>query len=143
MTQVDFYILSPQARDDRFGIACRLAEKAWKSGHRVLINTADHEEARHLDGLLWSYRDESFIPHAPLGGADPSLNPILIGKSDQDPGEEHDILINLASEVPTFFSRFARVLECVDNNEAAKQASRDRYRFYKEHGYPLNTHNIA
>jgi DNA polymerase-3 subunit chi len=143
MTQVDFYILAAQARDDRFGLACRLTDKAWRQGRRVLLHTAGPEDARHLDGLLWSYRDQSFIPHGALGQADPALNPVLIGNPGQDPGDEHDVLINLATEVPTFFSRFDRVLECVDNDEAARQASRDRYRFYKEHGYPLQTHAIA
>lgn len=143
MTQVDFYILAPQADDDRFGLACRLAEKAWQQGRRILLHTDSNDDARHLNGLLWSYREQSFIPHGQLGEADPELNPVLIGQPEQDPGEEHDVLINLATEVPTFFSRFDRVLECVDNNEAAKQASRDRYRFYKEHGYPLKTHDIA
>jgi DNA polymerase-3 subunit chi len=143
VTQVDFYILTDQARDDRFGLACRLAEKAWQQGRRVLLHTGGTDEARHLDRLLWSYREQSFVPHGALGEADPALNPVLVGRPGQDPGEEHDVLINLASEVPTFFSRFDRVLECVDSDEAARQASRDRYRFYNEHGYPLQTHNIA
>lgn len=143
MTQVDFYILAERASDDRFGLACRLAEKAWKQGRRVLLHTASADEAQHLDRLLWSYREQSFIPHGRLGEADPALNPVLITQTGQEPGEEHDVLINLDTEVPTFFSRFDRVLECVDNNEAAKQASRNRYRFYREHGYPLETHDIA
>jgi DNA polymerase-3 subunit chi len=53
------------------------------------------------------------------------------------------VLINLASEVPEFFSRFERLIECVDHEESVKAAGRQRFRFYREHGYPLNTHNIA
>lgn len=143
MTQVDFYILAAQARDNRFGLACRLAEKAWRQGHRVLLHTANREEARHLDRLLWTYRDGSFIPHGHLGEADPALNPVLISAGDQDPAEEHDVLVNLAAEIPTFFSRFDRVAECVDHDEAARKASRQRYRYYQQHGYPLQTHEIA
>lgn len=143
MTQVDFYILADRARDDRFGLACRLAEKAWRQGHRVLVHAGSNDEARHLDRLLWTYRDGSFVPHGTLGQADPALNPVLICPPGQDPGEEHDVLINLATEIPTFFSRFDRVAECVDHDEAARKACRQRYRYYQEHGYPLNTHNIA
>lgn len=143
MTQVDFYILQDHARDDRFGLACRLAEKAWRQGRRVLLHTGSAEEARHLDRLLWTYRDGSFVPHGPLGDADPALNPVLICRQGQEPAEEHDVLINLASEIPTFFSRFDRVAECVDHDEAARKACRQRYRYYQEHGYPLQTHDIA
>jgi DNA polymerase-3 subunit chi len=143
VTQVDFYILGGDARDDRFGLACRLAEKAWRQGRRVLLHAGSSDEARHLDRLLWCYRDESFIPHGRLGEADPALNPVLIAETGQDPAEEHDVLINLAHEIPTFFSRFDRVAECVDHEEAARKASRQRYRYYQQHGYPLNTHEIA
>ncbi len=143
MTRVDFYILKEQARDDRFGLACRLAEKAWRQGHRVLLYTGSQDEARHLDRLLWTYRDGSFLPHGALGQADPQMNPVLIGQPGQEPGDEHDVLINLATEIPTFFSRFDRVAECVDHNEDARKACRQRYRYYKEHGYPLQTHDIA
>jgi DNA polymerase-3 subunit chi len=52
-------------------------------------------------------------------------------------------LINLASEVPTFFGRFERLIECVDHEESVKAASRERFRFYREHGYSLKTHAIA
>lgn len=142
MTQVDFYILKPQARDDRFGLACRLAEKAWQKGHRVLIHTNDDEEARHLDRLLWVYRDQSFVPHGRLDKVDADLNPVLLTCQGQEPGDEHDVLINLAAEVPRFFSRFERVAECVDKDEQARQLSRKRFRYYREHGYPLNSHDI-
>lgn len=143
MTRVDFYILQDQARDDRFGLACRLAEKAWRQGHRVLLVTADADEARHLDRLLWTYRDGSFVPHGQLGTAPADMNPILVGHLGQDPGEEHDVMVNLATQVPTFFSRFDRVAECVDHDEDARKACRERYKYYKEHGYPLQTHDIA
>lgn len=143
MTRVDFYILEDNARDDRFGLACRLAEKAWQQGHRVLIQADSEEEARHLDRLLWVYRDQNFVPHGMLGKADNGLNPILIALPGQEPGEEHGVLINLATEVPRFFSRFERVAECVDKDEGARQRSRERFRFYREHGYPLESHQIG
>lgn len=142
MTQVDFYILKPEARDDRFGLACRLAEKAWQNGHRVFIHASNDEEARHLDRLLWVYREQSFVPHGLLGKADAVMNPVLIAVPGQEPGEEHDVLVNLAAEVPKFFSRFERVAECVDKDENARQLSRRRFQYYREHGYPLNSHNI-
>jgi len=141
MTQVDFYILGEQARGDRFGLACRITEKAWQQGHRVYLHTGSDAEARHLDRLLWTHREESFIPHGLLGESDPALTPVLIGHGEQA-GDEHDVLINIASGVPPFFSRFTRVAELIDNDPAVRSDGRQRYRTYRDRGYTLNTHQI-
>ena len=142
MTQVDFYILKDGSRGDRFELACRITEKALKAGHRVTIHTPSEEEALKMDKMLWTYNEQNFIPHGLLDSADCKLNNVLIGNAE-NAHEEHDVLINLAMEVPTFFSRFQRLAECVDIDDVARQASRERYRFYRDRGYPLSTHEIA
>ncbi|MEJ2644677.1 MAG: DNA polymerase III subunit chi, partial [Gammaproteobacteria bacterium] len=60
----------------------------------------------------------------------------------ESPETDCDVLINLAAEVPLFFSRFERVAELIGNNEENKQQGRQRYRFYKDRGYTLDTHNL-
>lgn len=94
-----------------------------------------------MERLLWTFRDGSFIPHGLLGQADPAYTPVLVGNGE-DATEEHDILINLHSEVPQFFSRFQRVAEPIDQDAQVRTAGRNRYRFYKDRGYPLETHEI-
>ncbi|MCG8428072.1 MAG: DNA polymerase III subunit chi [Chromatiales bacterium] len=141
MTQVDFYILAEQAPGNRHALACRLAEKAWQQGRRIYLHTSSAEESRHMDRLLWTFRDGSFIPHGLTENADPTLNPILIG-NDNSAGEEHDVLINLATTVPDFFSRFERIAELIDHDPEIRKAGRDRYRFYRDRGYPMQTHDI-
>lgn len=142
MTRIDFYVLQDSAPGNRFTLACRLIEKAWQKGHRVLICTQDEEQTRHMDRLLWTHRDQSFIPHALLGKSDSHLNPVLITDTD-DADDEHDVLINLCQQIPPFFSRFERVIECVDKEETQRAASRERFRFYRDRGYPLDTHQIS
>ncbi len=142
MTQIDFYVLQPQASGDRYQLACRIAEKARRGGQRVLIHTPNDAEAHHVDGLLWTLWEQSFIPHGRLGADDAAINPILIGDGGTDLAE-HQVLINLAPDVPLFFSRFDRLIECVDHDEQIKTASRQRFRYYREHGYPLKTHKIT
>lgn len=141
MTQVDFYILTDQSRANRYALACRIAEKAWQQGRRVYLHTNSNEESNHIDKLLWSFREGSFIPHSLIEKADPELNPIQIGNGN-DAGNEHDVLINLAMEVPVFFSRFDRVAELIDHDPEIRKAGRERYRFYRDRGYPMNTHDI-
>ena len=142
MTRVDFYVLSEQSGENRYHFTCRLAEKAYRQGRRVYIHTSSLDEARHLDRLLWTFRDGSFIPHGCLPEADPSVTPVLIGH-DGNVGDEQDVLINLGPEPPAFFSRFERLAEPLDNDPAVKASGRNRFRFYRERGYPLETHTIS
>ena len=108
----------------------------------MLIATESEEDLRHMDRLLWVHRDQSFIPHGILGKSDPKLNPVLLSTANEA-GDEHDVLINLCLSAPDYFSRFERVAECVDQEEQTLEASRERYRFYRECGYPLAIHNIS
>lgn len=141
MTRVDFYVPTTPGRGDRFGLACRLAEKAWGQGHRVLVHCASAEDAQRMDRLLWVFRDQSFVPHGRLGQVDAALTPVLIAPPGEA-GDEHDVLINLAPDVPLFFSRFDRVVEPVEADQAARDASRSRYTFYRDRGYQPTTHRL-
>jgi len=141
MTQVDFYVLDEQATGNRFTLACRLSEKIYHQGRRIYIHTGSEEETRHMDRLLWTFRDGSFVPHGTEDGCDPGVTPIIIGHRGSNE-TEHDVLINLASEVPVFFSRFERVAEVIDKEPPVVAAGRERFRFYRDRGYPLNKHDI-
>jgi len=141
VTKVDFYILGDHAHGDRFQLACRIAEKARQAGNRILIHCQSNEEAAHVDRLLWTFWEQRFVPHGLIGRDEPAINPILIGDGSEAI-DENQVLVNLAAAVPTFFGRFKRLVECVDHDTAVKSAGRDRFRYYREHGYPLETHTI-
>ncbi len=139
MTQVDFYILATSDASGRERFACRLAEKAFRAGYRVHLNSATPEQAEQLDQLLWTFRPGSFIPHS-LAQAGEEV-PVLIG-CGSEPAAESDLLINLADDIPTCFSRFRRLAEIVDQDPQRRDRGRQRYRFYQERGYPLVHHSI-
>jgi DNA polymerase-3 subunit chi len=142
LTQVDFYVLDGNAAGDRYQLACRIAEKARAAGHRVVMHSPLRDEVAHLDRLLWTHQEHSFIPHGVIGRDDPALNPILIGDASGT-DDEHGVLVNFAPAVPSFFSRFERLVECIDHDADVKAAGRERFRYYREHGYPLKTHTIS
>ncbi len=141
MTRVDFYIIEGGGTPARPLFACRLVEKAVARGHQVYINTGSTAQLRQLDDLLWSFRDGSFLPHAIYDQAGPERPPVLLGHATE-PQECNDVLVNLAQEVPSFFSRFNRMAELVDGDETQRAAARERYRFYKDRGYTLKTHSL-
>ena len=140
MTQVDFYILDGNGPRGRALFVCRLADKVAGMGHKVFVQAESEGAARELDDLMWTYSDRSFLPHC-LAGQDPEAK-VHIGHG-AEPGEGFHLLINLSAEVPGFFSRFERVAEVVDGDEARKVQGRERFRFYKDRGYPLKTNNLG
>src|ERR1043166_2685476 len=139
MTRVDFYILPDAGGDDAVAAACKLCDKAVSSGSRVYVHAPDARDQDAIDKLLWTLRQGSFLSHERYSGA-PIEEPfpqVLLG--DREPPASHNqILINLGTEVPPYFSRFERVLEVVPGGEARAQ-SRNRYKFYKDRGYELKS----
>lgn len=143
MTRIDFYSLKEGSRGDRFLLTCRLAERIHLSeGLRIYIYVPDRTQAQHLDRLLWTYKEQSFLPHGLADRTDRALTPILIGH-DGDPEDEDQVLINLALDVPTFFGRFERLCEPVDQEPAVRTAGRERFRYYRDRGYEMHHHQIA
>ncbi|HQQ62810.1 MAG TPA: DNA polymerase III subunit chi [Pseudomonadales bacterium] len=140
MTRVDFYILPQADESARLQYVCRLADKAWQLGNRILIHTVSNDAAQQMDRALWTFRPDSFVPHDVLPAM--QLSPVHIG-SGEDSGGHHDLLINLGATIPGFFSRFERVAEVVTQEPAQLAQSRERYRFYRERGYALEIHNIG
>ena len=144
MTQVDFYISDSDSADARLRLACRIVDKAVERDHHVFIHATSDEEARQLDELLWTFSQGSFIPHRVVRDElrEPPLEPVLIGVNQPPAPGRWEVLINLAADVPEFFSRYERVAEVVDADAARREQSRERYRFYRDRGYKLNTHQV-
>ncbi|MEJ2061404.1 MAG: DNA polymerase III subunit chi [Gammaproteobacteria bacterium] len=136
MTEIDFYLIQSSRPDGRLVMVCRLAAKAYGLGHRIHIHTAGPPQSEQLDDLLWTFQDGSFVPHEI--GNDPGT-PVTINHAHTPEGE-CDVLINLAADVPAFFSRFLRVAEVLD--EGTRETGRERYRFYRDRGYALRHHEL-
>jgi DNA polymerase-3 subunit chi len=142
VTRVDFYVL-PAGTADPVLTACKLCEKAVGQGLAVYLHAAP-DVAEALDGALWSYRQGSFLAHEPWRGQPVTapVPPVLIGELEP-PASHYQVLINLAEEIPAWFSRFERVLEIVCGDEAARSRSRSRFKSYRDRGFPLQTHELA
>ncbi|CEG57948.1 DNA polymerase III subunit chi [Legionella fallonii] len=139
--RVDFYLLASDQPDALWLVACRLLEKAYKRNHKVYVHCGSQNDAEFLDDLLWSFRDDSFIPHNLIGEGPEPPPPIQIGFG-KEPRGFNDILLNLAPEIPAFHSKFKRVMELVSNQETEKEQSRIHYKEYRAKGYELHTHHL-
>ena len=141
MTQIDFYLVPGESVENRLRFACRLTDKAYRLGNRVFIHTESAQQTRLLDDLLWTFQQNSFVPHSLYQDTGETPAPVLLAH-DAEPDAGSQVLINLAAEVPLFFSRFERVVEIVDQDENQRQQARERFKFYRDRGYDLHTHNL-
>ena len=144
--QVSFYHLGSDQPQDIARFCCRLADKAWQLGHSVAILTRDGHQSRMLDDLLWTFRDEGFLPHA-LAEDDPEHSaPVRIAERLDGLGNA-DLLINLcpaiSDELEAHEPRFSRIAEIIDENPQTKQQGRIRYSYYDKKNYPLEYHDIT
>jgi len=141
MTRVDFYISADKQAQARELLACRVIDKAHQQQSPIYIHTDSSEQMNKFDKLLWTFREQSFIPHSCVSTEQSQYCNIIVGH-EEPPENQNQVLVNLANDVPMFFSRFDRVIEIVHEDDAAKQYGRERYKFYKDRGYALSTHNI-
>ena len=140
--RVDFYLLNDSEATAFWLLACRLIEKAYQRGHRIFVLCKTQDDAEHLDELLWTYKDDSFIPHNLQGEGPEPPPPVQIGFGNEPRGFS-DILINMLDPIPPYFMRFNRIIELVSSDEEAKIISRNHYRDYRNKGCQLHTHNLS
>jgi DNA polymerase-3 subunit chi len=143
MAEAVFYVLPSESPQDRYLFACKLIEKAYRSGCFCYVLTDTEEQGRKIDDLLWTFRAGSFIPHELYTGEPPSLEKVvLIGAPDAPEGWQKTV-INLSSRCPGELGKIERVLEILDNSEATKKLGRDRYRHYQQSGVSITTHKMG
>ncbi len=142
--RVDFYVLPHSDPHQRLVFACRLAEKAYHLQNRVFINTESRAQAQQLDELMWTFRDGSFVPHDLYaeGSAPEDEGPILVAH-EAAPHQSMDLLINLVPAVPAFLDSFERLAELVDADAGRRTAARERFKYYRDQGFALETHNLG
>jgi DNA polymerase-3 subunit chi len=138
MTTIDFYTHV----EDRLAVAARIVAKAYASHGNVRVLTPDAQATDALDRLLWVNPALAFLPHCRLDASVAAETPIWIDERLQHDGPA-SVLVNLHPDPPPFFSRFERLAEIVGVDEADRAAGRNRFRFYRDRGYELRTHNLG
>jgi DNA polymerase-3 subunit chi len=82
MSEILFYHLEGQPLER---VVPQLLEKSLERGWRVVVEAGSAERAEALDRALWTYRDDSFLPHGRAGGAFDAEQPVLITTENVNP----------------------------------------------------------
>lgn len=139
MTRIDFYVLAGANERGRELFACKLIEKAYKLGNRIVLRTDNDAQSQRLDDLLWTFRQGSFIPHDT--NPDQRESPVFIGQQ-HNAGFAAEVLVNLGQSIPDGIEQFQRIAEIVDNDEINRENARHRFRHYRGLGLDVNSHDV-
>ncbi|KMY85148.1 DNA polymerase III chi subunit [Candidatus Paraburkholderia calva] len=134
MTRIDFHTNV----GDPLAYACRLTRKAYASG-RALVVFAEARRLAAFDEQLWTFVPLEFVPHCMAKSPLAQNTPVVLA-SNLDDVPHHQVLVNLGAPVPAQFTRFERLIEIVGNGEEELSAGRERFRFYRDRGYSIETH---
>ena len=138
MTQIDFYTNV----SDKLGTACRIVAKGYALKHRIVVFCPDGDTAQRIDRLLWTTPATGFIPHCAPGDALATRTPVIIDYAGAEPLHDQ-VLLNLRAEWPPHFGRFERLVEIVSIDEEDRALARERYKFYRDRGYAIRTHDLG
>jgi DNA polymerase-3 subunit chi len=143
MERADFYVLASSDARERLKFACRVIDKAFGAEQRVLVWLDDAAALQSFDDLLWTFAQDSFIPHDPVG---PESNwedsPVLLSCAALPPAGV-EVLVNLATGVPALANDARQVIEIIDADPTRRQAGRLRFRQYRDMGVTPGTHDIT
>ncbi len=90
-----------------------LLEKTLQRGWRAVVQVGSDERADALDTALWTYREDSFLPHATEREPNPEEQPILIGTSGATRNGAQVLVIAEALGAPLSPERIAQFERCI------------------------------
>ncbi|MCX8999020.1 DNA polymerase III subunit chi [Rhizobiaceae bacterium BDR2-2] len=134
MTEVLFYHLTESKLDEALPA---LIEKSLERDWRVAVEFTDPERRDELDVHLWTYRDDSFLPHGTDDGEEPERQPVLLTVL-ADNINKANIRFFVNGATPKALDGYDRAILMFDgyNNEEV-EAARSEWKRLKAEGHAL------
>jgi DNA polymerase-3 subunit chi len=131
MAELWFYHLEKAGVGD---VLPGLLQKVLERGSRALIVVPDENAAASLDAALWTFREESFLPHGRDMAPHAPRQPVLISTETRNVNGA-DMLFCLGGADPGNPDGWNRViLMFEDSDETAKQGARSLWSAMKKSG---------
>ena len=133
--EVWFYHLERSSLDQ---VLPDLLDKTLKKGWRAVVRTGAAERLEHLDGWLWSYRDESFLPHGTADEPFAEHQPVLLTTRLDTPNAAQALFLIDGAEAGDLSSYERCILLFDGGDETALNAARARWTRFKAAGHPVS-----
>jgi DNA polymerase III subunit chi len=115
-----------------------LLEKCLERGWRVVVQAASDERVEALDAHLWTFRDDSFLPHSTGRDADAREQPILLTVNDDNPNGAGVRFLLDGAPVPSDATAYERIVLLFDGGDSdAVDAARARWSEAKQNGFDI------
>jgi DNA polymerase III subunit chi len=135
MTEVLFYHLQRQPLER---VLPTLLEKSIERGWRVVVQAASEERIEALDAHLWTFRDDSFLPHGTWRDAQASEQPVLLTLKDDNPNAAEVRFLIDGVPVPDDASAYRRIVLMFDGEDPdTVAAARERWSAAKAEGFDV------
>ncbi|MDE1935881.1 DNA polymerase III subunit chi [Bradyrhizobium sp.] len=123
MTEVLFYHLQDMTVEN---VLPPLLEKSIERGWRVVVQSTSEERAEALDAHLWTYREDSFLPHATWRVTDAEDQPILLAVEDGNPNRANIRFLVDNALLPADSELYDRVVLLFNGDDAEALAAARR-----------------
>ena len=138
---VDFHILATTNQMQAMHYACQYIDKTLAKQTGVYLHTETKADAERLDTLLWTFREDSFLPHTLYQPEQTEISPIQIGyRGNTLPTGK--TMLNLSQHLPENYAKYSQIIEIVTADPIMQQLARERFKHYRDQGHHINTHKM-
>ena len=135
MTEILFYHLQRQPLET---VLPSLIEKSLQRGWQAAVQAVSEERLQALDDGLWTYAEESFLPHGTDRDADAATQPVLLTLREGNPNAASIRFIVEGADLPEDASAYQRICILFDGtDEDALLRAREQWKGAKEAGHAL------
>ena len=133
MSRVDFYHLQSQTLEK---VLPKLLLKAYAANKNIVVKIGTPERVEFINTELWTFNDESFLPHGSKKDGFAAQQPIWLTDEDDNPNNaEFLFLIDGAELEPAKLTRYERIFNIFDgNSEESLVQARNLWQKYKSTG---------
>ncbi|MGZ5867718.1 MAG: DNA polymerase III subunit chi [Xanthobacteraceae bacterium] len=135
MTEVLFYHLQNMSLEN---VLPPLLEKSLERGWRVVVQSTSQERADALDAHLWTYRDDSFLPHATWRAGDAQDQPIVLVVEEANPNNANVRFLVDNAALPADSHAYERMVLVFNGDDGdALAAARGAWTDCKSRGFEV------
>jgi DNA polymerase III subunit chi len=132
VTEILFYHLRGQTAEH---VLPALLRKSLDRGWRAVVQGTTEERMEALDAHLWTWRDDSFLPHGTWRDAEAAEQPILLTIDDRNPNNAAIRFLVEGASMPAEVAAYERVVLIFDgDDDEAVQAARSHWSTAKAAG---------
>jgi DNA polymerase-3 subunit chi len=114
MAEILFYHLQGQKLE---AVLPTLLEKSLARGWRVIVQGGTEERIEALDAHLWTFSDDSFLPHGTWREQDAASQPVLLTMSEANPNGAQVRFLLDGAPMPAEPASYERIVLLFDGED--------------------------